>query len=94
MDSRALFDLVLVVVAVAGVVAYTKGDGVTDPRATIWDIVETLTNLDTVYLVLRGPFGIMFVGYLVVSLFGGMLERFAPIRHTPFYADYEILCHG
>jgi hypothetical protein len=67
MDSRELFDLVLVVVA--GVVAYTETYGFADPRGTIWEIAGTLTDLDIrVYLVLGGLLGVMFVGYLVVYL--------------------------
>ena len=67
MDSRELFDAVLVVVA--GLVAYTETFGFADPRATIWDIVGILANLDVrVYLVLGGLFGIFFVGYIVVYL--------------------------
>lgn len=67
MDSRELFDLLLV--AVAGVVAYTERYGFTDPRATIRDIVGTLANLDIrVYLVLGGLFGIAFIGYLAIYL--------------------------
>jgi len=67
MDSRALFDALLVVVA--GLVAYTETFGFTDPRATIWQIVGVLRDLDVrVYLVLGGLFGVCFVGYLVVYL--------------------------
>lgn len=67
MDARELFDLVLVVVA--GVVAYTETYGFADPRATVWEIIGTLTALDIrVYLVLGGLLGIVFVGYLVVYL--------------------------
>ena len=67
MDSRELFDAVLVVVA--GLVAYTETFGFADPRATIWEIAAVLADLDVrVYLVLGGLFGIFFVGYIVVYL--------------------------
>jgi uncharacterized membrane protein len=67
MDSRELFDAVLVVVA--GLVAYTETFGFADPRATISEIFSILANLDVrVYLVLGGLFGIVFVGYIVVYL--------------------------
>lgn len=67
MDSRELFDVLLVVVG--GLVAYTETYGFTDPRATISQVLGVLTTLDVrVYLVLGGLFGMMFVGYLVVYL--------------------------
>jgi len=67
MDSRELFDLVLVVVG--GLLAYTETFGFADPRATIREILTILSTLDVrVYLVLSGLFGIVFVGYLVVYL--------------------------
>ena len=67
MDSRVLFDAVLAVVA--GSLAYTETYGFADPRATIWEILRTLSTLDIrVYLILGGLFGIVFVGYLVVYL--------------------------
>lgn len=67
MDSRELFDALLVVVG--GLVAYTETYGFTDPRATVWQVLRVLETLDVrVYLVMGGLFGIMFVGYLVVYL--------------------------
>jgi hypothetical protein len=67
MDSRELFDILLVVVG--GLVAYTETYGFTDPRATVWQVLGVLETLDVrVYLVLGGLFGIMFVGYIVVYL--------------------------
>ena len=67
MDSRELFDILLVVVG--GLVAYTETYGFTDPRATIWQVLAVFETLDVrVYLVLGGLFGIMFVGYIVVYL--------------------------
>lgn len=67
MDSRALFDAALVVVA--GLVAYTETFGFADPRATIREIVGVLAAMDIrVYLVVGGLFGICFVGYIAVYL--------------------------
>ncbi|MBX0324164.1 hypothetical protein EGH21_14090 [Halomicroarcula sp. F13] len=67
MDSRELFDLVLVVVA--GLLAYTETFGFADPRATLAEIIAVLATLDIrVYLVLGGLFGMSFVAYLVVYL--------------------------
>ena len=67
MDSRELFDILLVVVG--GLVAYTETYGFTDPRATIWQVLGVFETLDVrVYLVMGGLFGIMFVGYIVVYL--------------------------
>jgi hypothetical protein len=67
MDTRELFDVVLVVVG--GLVAYTETYGFTDPRATISEVLAVLAGLDVrVYLVLGGLFGMMVVGYLVVYL--------------------------
>ncbi|MFC6864057.1 hypothetical protein ACFQGE_11385 [Halomicroarcula sp. GCM10025817] len=67
MDSRDTFDLALVVVA--GLLAYTETFGFVDPRATIWELVAILLNLDVrVYLLVGGIFGAAFVTYLVVYL--------------------------
>jgi hypothetical protein len=67
MDSRELFDALLVVIA--GLLAYTETFGFADPRATLREILSILATLDVrVYLVLSGLFGIVFVGYLVVYL--------------------------
>lgn len=67
MDSRDSFDLVLVVLA--GLLAYTETFGFVDPRTTIAELVAILTGLDVrVYLVLAGIFGVVFVTYLAVYL--------------------------
>ena len=67
MDSRDTFDLVLVVLA--GLLAYTETFGFVDPRATISEILTVLLNLDVrVYLLIGGVFGAAFVTYLVVYL--------------------------
>ncbi|WP_254272495.1 hypothetical protein [Haloarcula marina] len=67
MDRRLLFDIVLV--CLAGLLAYTETFGFADPRATIEEILAILAGLDVrVYVVLAGIFGIAFVTYLVVYL--------------------------
>lgn len=67
MDTRDLFDLVLV--GLAGLLAYTETFGFADPRATLAELVAILAGLDVrVYLVLGGLFGIVFVVYLAVYL--------------------------
>ena len=67
MDSRDTFDLVLVVLA--GLLAYTETFGFADPRAILSEILAVLMNLDVrVYLLVGGVFGAAFVTYLVVYL--------------------------
>jgi len=67
MDSRTLFDAVLVVLA--GLLAYTETFGFANPRATLTEVIAIFANLDVrVYLVVSGFFGIIFVAYLVVYL--------------------------
>ncbi|WP_336337524.1 hypothetical protein [Haloarcula brevis] len=67
MDSRGLFDLVLVVVA--GLLAYTETFGFANPRTTLEEILAAVAGLDVrVFLVLGGIFGICFVAYLTMYL--------------------------
>jgi len=67
MRGRTLADIVLVVLA--GVIAYTETFGWSDPAAGLEEIIALFTSFDTsVYLVIAGVLGTLFVGYVAVYL--------------------------
>jgi len=67
MDPRDVFDWALLVVI--GTVLYVELFGLGFSRERLDTIVETLLGFDlTVYLVVAGVFGVLFVGYIVMYL--------------------------
>lgn len=67
MRKRDVLDLLLV--AILAILAYVESFGLSDPIATIDDIIALFIAVDVeIYLVLGGVFGIVFLGYLTVYL--------------------------
>jgi Mg2+/citrate symporter len=67
MRDRTLFDLILVLVA--GVLAYTETFGWADPIANLDALLGVFAAIDVrAYLVAGGLLGVVFVGYLVAYL--------------------------